>query len=252
MSEAPPQHLLTRLRRLLGRVRRRLFPPPPTFHTEAYSQEGEDLILQRIFAEQPDGFYVDVGAHHPMRFSNTYLFYKRGWSGINIDAMPGSMEPFRRLRPRDRNVEAAIGHDSGTTRTFWVFNEPALNTFDEALARSKEGGPHGHAIIGKHDVPIHSLRDLFAQHLPAGTAIDFLTVDVEGLDLEVLQSNDWTRYRPGYVLAECTGVSLADLDRDPVYQFLAGKDYELFAKTVNTVVFRRRNEPAPGTTLPAP
>ena len=252
MIEAPRQNLLTSLRRLLGRARRRLFPRPPTFHTEAYSQEGEDLILQRIFADKPNGFYVDVGAHHPMRFSNTFLFYKRGWSGLNIDAMPGSMAPFRSLRPRDHNIEAAIGQDSGTTRTFWVFNEPALNTFDEALARSKEGGPHGHAIVGKHEVPIRSLRDLFAQYLPANTAIDFLTVDVEGLDLEVLQSNDWERHRPGYVLAECTGVPLADLDEDPVYRFLAGKGYELFAKTINTAVFRRRDEPAHGTTPSSP
>ena len=75
---------------------------------KSYSQEGEDIILARIFGKQQNGFYVDVGAHHPYRFSNTYFFYKRGWKGINIDAMPGSMKIFNKYRPRDKNIEAGI------------------------------------------------------------------------------------------------------------------------------------------------
>ena len=245
MTDPAPKNPLVRLRRFLGRIRRRLFVSvPPGVYTLAYSQEGEDLILQRIFLGQTTGFYADVGAHHPTRFSNTYLFYRQGWSGINIDAMPGSMDGFRRERPRDLNIEAAVGRDTGTTRTFWVFNEPALNTFDEALARSREGGPHHHAIVGRHEVPTRALHEIFAAHLPAGTRLDFLSVDVEGLDLEVLQSNDWDRYRPAYVLAECTGVSFTELQRDPVFEFLAGMKYEIFAKTVNTVIFRDTVRPS--------
>jgi hypothetical protein len=76
-----------------------------SWQRSSWSQEGEDLILARIFGDKPDGFYVDVGAHHPKRFSNTYYFYRRGWRGINIDAMPGSMLAFNRLRPSDINIE---------------------------------------------------------------------------------------------------------------------------------------------------
>jgi hypothetical protein len=71
------------------------------FSTRSYAQEGEDLLLARCLAYRDMGFYVDIGAHHPKRFSNTYLFYRRGWCGINIGAMPGSMSQFRRVRPRD-------------------------------------------------------------------------------------------------------------------------------------------------------
>lgn len=67
----------------------------------SYSQEGEDRLLDRYFGNRANGFFVDVGAHHPHRFSNTYLFYKRGWRGINIDAMPDSMKAFKSMRPRD-------------------------------------------------------------------------------------------------------------------------------------------------------
>lgn len=229
------------VRRPLGRLWYRLFPSPPTpLYTEAYSQEGEDMILLRIFIGKPPGFYVDVGAHHPKRFSNTYLFYQRGWSGINVDAMPGSMDAFRRERPRDCNIEAAVGRDSGVVRKFWIFDEPALNTFDEAIARSAEGGEHHRKIIDTREVPTRTLQEICAAHVPAGTKIDFLSVDVEGLDLEVLQSNDWDRYRPTYVMAECTGVSFAELPKNEVCQFLLAKGYDLFAKTVNTVVFHLR------------
>ena len=90
----------------------------------SYSLEGEDMILRRVFEWKMDGFYVDVGAHHPMRYSNTYFFYKRGWSGLNIDATPGSMRLFRKWRPRDINVELAIGKEH-TVMRFFEFNDPA-------------------------------------------------------------------------------------------------------------------------------
>lgn len=81
------------------------------FHTKSYAQQGEDLILREMLAYAQSGFYVDVGAHHPFRFSNTYLFYKQGWRGINIDAMPGSMKLFDRFRPRDINIQCGVAYE---------------------------------------------------------------------------------------------------------------------------------------------
>ena len=83
--------------------------PKQIYKNLSYSQNGEDRILHRIFENQKSGFYVDIGAHHPFRFSNTFLFYKMGWKGINVDAMPKSMEIFKRFRPRDINLELAVG-----------------------------------------------------------------------------------------------------------------------------------------------
>lgn len=107
-----------------------------SYATQSYSQEGEDIILRRIFECKTNGFYIDVGAHHPKRFSNTYLFYKKGWNGINIDAMPGSMVLFRKLRSRDINIEAAITNEK-REMSFFMFDEPALNTFDKDLATER-------------------------------------------------------------------------------------------------------------------
>lgn len=83
------------------------------FKEISYSQSGEDRALYRYFERQDNGFYVDVGAHHPFRFSNTCIFYARGWRGINIDAMPQSMALFRKYRKNDINLEVAIGNGGG-------------------------------------------------------------------------------------------------------------------------------------------
>lgn len=86
------------------------------FHLKSYALQGEDLILKEIFHQVKNGFYVDVGAHHPFKFSNTYFFYKRGWRGINIDALPHSMNLFNQFRPRDINVECGVTFSGGGVR----------------------------------------------------------------------------------------------------------------------------------------
>ena len=97
----------------------------------AYSYGGEDLILHGILGANARGYYVDVGAFHPKRYSNTYLFYKQGWNGINIDATPGSMAEFHRVRPRDTNLEIAIS-DSEETMLFHVYSNPVFNSVERA------------------------------------------------------------------------------------------------------------------------
>lgn len=205
------------------------------FATPSYSQEGEDIILKKLLGDKPNGFYVDVGAHHPQRLSNTYLFYKRGWRGINIDAAPGSMEPFRRLRPRDINLEVAV---AATPRvlTYYMFNDPALNTFDGLLARSRESAAF--RIVECRQMVTRTLAELLSEHMPPSTPIDFMTIDVEGFDLEVLMSNDWNRFAPAFVAVEISGQSYWQVRESPVYKYLDSLGYELVAKTENTCIFK--------------
>ena len=167
----------------------------------SYSQEGEDLILASLFDLQfskTPGFYVDVGAHHPKLLSNTFVFYMNGWSGINIDAAPGSMLAFQHERPRDINIEAAVG-EADKALTFYEFNQPALNSFCRDRIPT---GYFGWTIVRERQLTTATLAHLLEQHLPPGRLIDFMTVDVEGFDLRVLKSNDWARFRPAVVLVE--------------------------------------------------
>jgi len=202
----------------------------------SYSQEGEDLVLARILGDVKEraGFFVDIGAHHPARFSNTYYFYRRGWRGINVDALPGTKKLFERMRPRDITIECGVGSREGTLKYF-MFNEPALNTFSEQEAKKKDLPPY-HITRTMH-IPVVTLRSLLEQHLPKGTQIDFMSIDVEGFDHEVVVSNDWDLYRPRVLLVELLNTGLQNIEFHPTTQTLLRHNYRPIAKTFNTFFF---------------
>ena len=206
--------------------------------SKSYSQEGEDMILRRLFEKKHSGFYVDVGAHHPARFSNTYYFYKRGWRGINIDAMPGSMKMFKLTRPRDINLEIPVSADS-KSMLYYMFNEPALNGFDAGLSNSRNSQSNQYKVVKTLVLPAKRLDSILDEYLPSGQTIEFLTIDVEGLDFEVLRSNDWGKYKPEVVLIEVLGSTLADLASCEITKFLSAYGYTIYAKAVNTVIYKR-------------
>lgn len=204
----------------------------------SFSQEGEDLILKRIFNNQNKGFYVDIGAHHPKRFSNTYLFYIEGWRGINIDPKPGIMDIFNELRPLDINLETAIGEKNGCL-TYFMFNESALNTFSQEEAKKRDGSKN-YYIIEEKEIEVFRLCDILEKYLPKNQKIDFLSVDVEGLDLQVLKSNDWQKFRPEVILAEALDNSLENIMTEELVIFMSEQNYKLFTKTYNTLFFIKR------------
>ena len=201
-----------------------------------WSQEGEDMVLRRLFTSKPKGFYVDIGAHHPKRFSNTYMFYRMGWRGINVDAMPGSMKIFNQSRPRDINIEKGVANSSGPL-DYYIFNDSALNGFSVELSRERDGLESKYYVSDIIKVDVCTLEEILDEYL-GGKKIDFMNVDVEGLDLDVLQSNNWIKYRPSYVLVEILRSSLHDIDSDPVVRFMHEQGYEIFAKQVNTAIFK--------------
>ncbi len=203
--------------------------------SKSYSQEGEDMILRRIFENQPIGFFVDVGAHHPCRFSNTYFFYKRGWSGINIEPNPEAINAFQLTRPRDINLQLGVS-DSPGQLTYYQFDEPALNTFDYEIAKSMLARTQ-YKLKTISEVTVKRLDAILGKHLTENTAIDFMSIDVEGFDFTVLRSNDWDLYRPKCVLVEMLKASLEDAMRGEIYQFMNNQKYVLFAKTYNTLIF---------------
>ncbi len=204
---------------------------------KSYSQEGEDLQLWRILNGKKNGFYVDVGSHHPMRFSNTYLFYKQGWKGINIDATPGSMTLFNKYRKNDINLEIGVDLEPAIL-DYYIFNEPALNSFSRDLSNERNNENNAYKIVSIEKVKVEKLSNILDELIGVETKIDFLTVDVEGIDLRVLKSNDWKKYRPKIVIVEILKTNLRDIEDDQLNKFMKSQNYEAFAKTVNTVFFK--------------
>lgn len=203
---------------------------------QSWGQEGEDLILRRLFSNRLSGFYVDVGAHHPKRFSNTYYFYKLGWRGINIDAMPGSMSEFHRHRPNDINLEIGIALDE-LDLDYYRFNEPALNGFSKDVSESRHNAENRYEILDIIKVKAQPLSKILDKHLPVGQRIDFISIDVEGYDHEVILSNDWKRYRPKVILIEILGSQYSEIPKTKVGEFLENLNYRVYAKSTNTVFF---------------
>ncbi len=217
----------------------RRFPLLYRKYSKSYAQYGEDVLLKPYYDDKPGykGFFVDVGAHHPIRYSNTYLFYQRGWRGINIEPTPGSKRTFDLLRSRDINLNIGISAEGGTL-DFYAFDDPALNGFSKELSMQRNADTTtAYAIQQTHQIVTMPLRQVLTEHLPAGQAIDLLTIDVEGGDLDVLQSNDWNRFRPRFIMVEDDAFSIEQPNRSDVYNYLTHLDYQMVGKTLKTLLF---------------
>jgi len=200
-----------------------------------YSQEGEDIILSKFFPNKTSGFYVDIGAHHPKRFSNTYYFYNLGWRGINIDAMPGSMNAFKEIRPGDINLEIPIS-DQDEKILFYVFKEKALNSFDEKVAKQYIDG--GWELEKNIELISKKISLVLDEYNIQNKKIDFISIDVEGLEINVLNSNNWDKYRPEIFLIEDLTFDVEHPERNEIYNYMKSKGYKLIAKTFNTTFYK--------------
>lgn len=199
----------------------------------SYAQEGEDLVLSRLIGMKSDGFFIDIGAHDPKRFSNTYRFYQLGWRGINIDPLPGMKTRFDAIRPEDVNVEAAIGPKEQALK-YYMFNEPALNTFDAAEAEKKAAiAPY--QIIDTRTIQCLSLEDVFINNsISFNRKIDFLSIDVEGFEMEVLQQINLHIFQPTVIALEELSIDVFAHERSAAGKYLEESGYQLSARTVNT------------------
>lgn len=205
-----------------------------------YSQFGEDIYLAALLDDAPAGVFVDVGAHDPRRLSNTYLLYRRGWRGINIDPLPGMKRRFDRVRPRDINLEVGASSRGGTLEYF-VFNEPSCNTFSREVAMERNG-QGGRALLRSLQIPMADLNELLAAHLPAlspSGRIDLMNVDVEGMEVEILANLD-ERYRPTVICAEDHDFHAESPEQSALFRLLGGRGYTLLAWIGPTLIFRAR------------
>lgn len=211
---------------------------PGVVMQQAFSQEGEDLIVARILRKK-SGFFIDVGAHHPTRFSNTYKLYLRGWRGINIDPLPGGMSLFDELRPEDTNLEIAISdRDAGATVRYYQFDEPAFNSLEAKNIADAESA--GAKLLGHVDVPTCSLESIVRDYAHLFDTVDLLTIDVEHHELVTLNSFPFDVIQPSLVIVEIKGLDLQSPDDNPIFRCLTEKGYRLRSYLFHSAIFMRR------------
>jgi len=197
-----------------------------------WSQDGEDLLFSELFP--PTGTYVDVGAHHPDRFSVTKLLYDRGWRGINIDSSPNFMELFMKRRPGDINIDTLVGKPRN--EYFYEFSEPALNTLNSA--RAEQLVRLGWKQVRQRSVTVQDLNFLMEKHLPLGAHIDLLSIDVEGEELSLLSTLNWNNWSIQRCLVEIVEPAFR-VSNHPVAKLIMSQGLELTRVWGRSCLFER-------------
>ncbi len=180
---------------LLGEIKRILWNQ---IIYQSYSLDGEDIFIDKILGYKKIGFYVDVGAYDPHRVNNTKRFYDRGWSGINIEPSKENYRKFVLSRQRDINLNLGIGNENSQMK-FYKFIPSTLSTFS-----TKEKSKYqklGHKFLGIEFIDVRKLSYILNKYCPK-RKLDFLSVDTEGFDFQVLKSNDWKKFRPKIICIE--------------------------------------------------
>jgi hypothetical protein len=206
------------------------------FQKSSYSQSGEDIIIDYIFnlrkISKPT--YLDLGAHHPFSLNNTYLFYRRGARGVNIDANPELIELFAVHRPEDVNINLGVGEKTGEL-DFYVISESLLSTFSQEEAMMQLD--HGFAITSKILMRIKSVSDIIDDYF-GGVYPELVSIDVEGIDEMIVSSMSFKESKPKVICLETveytpdgTGKKRIDL-----IQMVINLGFTVYADTnINTI-----------------
>jgi FkbM family methyltransferase len=203
----------------------------------SFAQQGEDIVMQEMLfhygVRQPT--YLDIGAHDPIRGSNTYLFYAVGSHGVLVEPNPHYVEKLKRVRPSDTVLEVGVGVDDQAEADYYLVNgDGQLNTFSKRQADSLVRVHHRkiEGVIKRKLVPINRiLEDNFKEGAP-----DILSIDVEGLDFDILRTLDWTRWRPKVVCVETSQIETGLVDRR-IVELLEKNGYSVRGGSLVNTIF---------------
>lgn len=165
-----------------------------------YAQNREDVILNAYFKDVKKGFYIDIGANHPVEDSVTKHFYDKGWRGMNVEPIKEMFDLLVQERPEDINVKVGVSDKTGKLKLREYINS-GLSTFSSDMKNLYERDPDDKTVVYKDVlVPVVLLKDLLSEY--SVKHIHFMKIDVEGYEYEVLSSNDWLKYRPEMICIE--------------------------------------------------
>ena len=201
-----------------------------------------DLLLEHIFKNQSHGFYIDVGCQHPVMNNNTYLLYKKGWNGINIDLDKKNIDLFNFYRKRDLNLNFAISSQEGERDLFFYHDKSAINTVEKSVANYQRA-----QVKEIKKVKTKTLNSIIENSKSNNLTIDFVSIDVEGHELDVIKGFDLKKYKPKVVIIEFLDLSLKKLEiknlniknflKSEIYQYMIDKNYTLVNLIHSDLIF---------------
>ncbi|MEX1369336.1 MAG: FkbM family methyltransferase, partial [Nannocystaceae bacterium] len=223
-------------------------PMPPDGRRLSYAQQGEDLVLRAVFEHLgiTTPSYLDIGAFHPSISNNTFLLYVLGSRGVLVEPNPSMVALLQRARPGDTVLGVGVSIDERTEADYYVVRDrPQLNTFSREQADRYVAESGAGAIARTLRMPLRSIDSILQEHF-ADAAPDLLSVDVEGLDLPLLQSLSWSRFRPAVICVETLIYGTAR-SREPIAEHLREHGYGPRAGTfVNTIFVDEQRWPSGG------
>jgi len=232
------------IQKIIAKLYFRFAEAIPRAQKISYSQCGEDLIVDFLLThilEIKNPNYLDIGAHHPVHFSNTYLFYQRGCRGVSLEPDPVLFKVIAQERSGDININKGVGFkEQSEMADFYTMSYRALNTFSKIDAeRISESGVY--KIDAIQSIELININTIMSAYFPSGL-VDFLSIDVEGLDLDILKSIDFIQYKPRVICVETivftSGKKISKL-HDTI-DFLVANGYHNYADTsINTIFVRK-------------
>ncbi len=188
----------------------------------SYSLNAVDLVVDYIFKNKNNGFYLDVGSQHPISNNNTYLLFNRGWSGINIDLDQKNIELFNTARPNDINLNLAISSSVTEKKLYFYHDKSPINTLDKVVSDFQK------ATVKEIKTIQTTTLDITLQNLKFNNKIDYMNLDVEGHEMNVFKGFDLSLYKPSIISVEF-------LDLDMKYLELKNNDLQ---RLVNSDLYK--------------
>ena len=219
------------------------YRPKIFFPQKTYSMFGEDEFIKNYFKNKLNGFYIDVGCYHPLDGNNTHLLYKKGWNGINLDINFYSIELFNFLRKKDINIHSGISKKKDKLTMYYRKEINMLNTLDKKMAKI-----HFRNGFKERNVQVNTLNFFISKYFKKLGKIDFLNIDAEGGELNVLKSLNIKQYKPQLICIEIhNSKNMYDtnynyLKSSNIYKYLINKKYKVVWKKKYSFIFERKND----------
>ena len=207
-----------------------------------FSFSGVDILIENIFRNQKNGFYIDVGCQHPIKNNNTYLLHKRGWSGINIDLDKDNIDLFNVSRISDDNINIAASNKINEVDLFFFHKKSPINTIDKKTSQFQKA-----KISSIKKIKTNTLNNIIKSSKYSNRKIDLLSIDVEGHELPVLEGLDFDKYSPNVIVVEYLDLNVSKLEiknlnienviNSEIYKFLTLKKYILVNSIYSDLIF---------------